>query len=113
MGGWRVPDLIRHLEARGLGLRAHSTSKAGVIIHNVFLTTGPRSWATLSRLGMYPEAIADWDGVAYCEYITWPQERELEVGPWGACGLRVDPFLFFGDPRLLEQIRRALTAPGE
>jgi hypothetical protein len=32
---------------------------------------------------------------------------------WGDCGLSVGPFVFFGDPRLLREIRAALEGGGQ
>jgi hypothetical protein len=49
-----------------------------------------------------------WAGVVYCEHLRHPDSREEILASWADCGLRVDPFVFFGDPEMLARIRTAL-----
>jgi hypothetical protein len=51
-----------------------------------------------------------WRGIVFCEFnkrrLGEIPDEELER--WGEYGLRLGPFVFFGDPALLWQIRQAL-----
>jgi hypothetical protein len=110
MGGWEMPDLLRHLQARGVRFRAVPTAGKGTIAANAFLTAQDRPWADLDALMKDQRTIARWKGVVFCERIPFPEARIWEVECWGPCGLWAYPFIFFGDPQMLAQLRAALAA---
>jgi hypothetical protein len=53
-----------------------------------------------------------WHGVVYCERMgpSWVVEAEDEFirNNWGCYGMRVGPFVLFGDPDLLQRIRHVM-----
>jgi hypothetical protein len=108
LDGWSVPDLVRHLEARGLGLCAVPTPrKGGPLGRNAFLAPPGKTIDELDGLIKDPAYIARWRGVVYCEEYLRADARNLE-GEWGDCFLLAGPFVFFGDRELLSRIRDAL-----
>jgi hypothetical protein len=107
MDGWSVPDLVRHLEARGLGLCAMPTWKGGTVIHNAFLTVPGKLFEELAGLPKDRASLDRWAGVVYCEECPRIAARDLQC-LWGDCSLRAGPFVFFGDRDLLGRIREAL-----
>jgi hypothetical protein len=110
MDGWRLKDLLAHLESRGLGLRAFPTGKGHAIFENAFLVRGERTWQELNGLIKDPKWLPKWKGVVYCEREGKPKGVEAGVECWGGACLVAHPFVFFGDPDLLAQIRSALSA---
>jgi hypothetical protein len=96
--------------ARGLDLRAVPTWEKGAIVHNAFLTVGDRPWTDLADLRKDPPNIDRWTGVVYCERLLREDAVEARERLWPDACLYADPFLFFGDPELLKQIRAALAA---
>jgi hypothetical protein len=58
---------------------------------------------------MVPSRVRGWSGVVYCEWGHRNEAREDGLACWGECGLRAGPFLFFGDPEMLAEIRAALA----
>jgi hypothetical protein len=107
MDGWGVAEMVRHLEARGLGLCALPTSKDGPLVRNVFLAVPGKTFEDLAGLLMDPASIDRWNGAVYCEECPRFEARDLE-GLWGDCALRAGPFVFFGDRDLLARIQEAL-----
>jgi hypothetical protein len=63
------------------------------------------------RLLKLPEHVAVWKGVVYCERNVDDLNRESRLRLWGGRCLCAGPFLFFGDPELLEEIRSAIQVP--
>ncbi len=106
---WTMADLHHHLEDRGLHLRAAGTWENGPVLRNAFLTREERPWADLGGLVKDPSRIAGWAGVVYCEQAIFSRAREDALVGWGECGLRAGPFVFFGDPAMLAQLRDALA----
>jgi hypothetical protein len=77
----------------------------------LYLCERPRPREQLRQLPRFPELAERWRGVVHCEWnqpLTGIDEDEL--GRWGAYGMRMGPFVFFGDPALLGRIRRAIAA---
>jgi hypothetical protein len=108
---WSLAELVQHLEARGLGLRAVPTGRAGgSSVSNVFLIRGGKKWEDLGVLSLNPVRIHQWQGVVYCERVANPDTAEHRAQDWASDGLWVGPFLFFGDRGLREEIHTALTA---
>jgi hypothetical protein len=106
---WTVADLLRHLEDRGLHLHARATSACGTIDHNAYLTRRERPWADLCGLVASPSLMDRWEGIVYCECGEREEAKEINLPLWGECGLRADPFVFFGDPGMLAHIHDALA----
>jgi hypothetical protein len=105
-----IPRLVAHLEEKGLPLRAVSTRKDGSFHLNAYLTTTASTWQDLNRLPKDPRQIELWRGTLYCERVG-PYPRADLDRLWGDCYFAAGPFVFFGDRRLLEQIRAALSMP--
>jgi hypothetical protein len=111
LAGWSVADLVRHLEGRGLGLRGVPTQKGGQITINAFLVRGERPWEELNGLVKDPRQVGRWAGMVFCEPVPTDEAAEVRAEVMGDGVLRVGPFLFFGDPQLLQEIRAALALP--
>ncbi len=107
MDGWGVAEVVRHLEARGLGLCALPTRKGGPLVRNVFLTVPGKTFEDVEGLIKQPAFIGRWKGVVYCEEYPRAEARDLET-LWADCAWRAGPFVFFGDRELLARIREAL-----
>jgi hypothetical protein len=100
-----IPALVARLEAHGIRLRLVPTNRTGpVTFENAFLTNTPQTWEELNSLAKIPEHVERWRGTLYCERL--PNSRDTSY--WGHCGMQVGPFLLFGDPDLLDQVRLAL-----
>jgi hypothetical protein len=111
MHGWGMPDLLHHLETRGLHYHAIPTLENAPILWSAYLTRQERPWEDYGRHCMDPGRIDRWSGVVYCQREVREEAREFEVLLWGECGLRAGPFVFFGDPAMLAEIRAALGIP--
>ena len=106
---WNIPQLVAHLNGEGLALRLVSTQKNGAICQAAFLTTTDKEWDELSRLAKKQEWIGRWRGTLYCKRNRGGEELAYL---WGDYHLVVGPFLFFGDPELLERVQTALASGG-
>jgi hypothetical protein len=108
MTDWDITDLVEHLRGAGLSFRvvAAEQGKPG---HRAYLTTTAATRRELDRLMKVPERLADWQGTVYCERHTHDEENlRVRRGLWGSGCLEAGPFLLFGDPDLLAEIRAAL-----
>jgi hypothetical protein len=74
--------MIRHLEARGLGLCALPTWKGGAVIRNAFLTVPGKTFEDVAGLVKATRYIDRWAGVVYCEECPRMQARDLDL-LWG------------------------------
>jgi hypothetical protein len=75
----------------------------------VYFCDRPRPREQLQWLRRSPEDAPRWRGVVYCERAGKSfQVPEDQLESWGEHGLRVGPFVCFGDPALLERIRDAI-----
>jgi hypothetical protein len=110
MDDWGMPDLAGYLEGRGLRLHLSPTWAGGSPLANAFLTAEVKTGGELYGLLKSPKAIHRWAGVVYGERSRHYEGREWAVESWADCGLRAGPFVFFGDPALLADIRTALGA---
>jgi hypothetical protein len=73
------------------------------------LSTDARSWEQLSSLNRSDQDADKWQGVVYCEYEREKLSNpEWEIQTWGEHAMRIEPFLFFGDPDLLRRIDQIL-----
>jgi hypothetical protein len=105
---WDFTKLVAHLNRAGLGMREVSTQKNGVIGNAVFLTTTDKEWDDFNRLTKDPRRIAEWQGILYCECVKG-RNPWLLTSQWGEDCLVAGPFLFYGDHKLLAQVRAALA----
>jgi hypothetical protein len=109
MDGWKIEDLVLHLQRKGLEFRVVPSAKEGPLDPwGVYLTTTDKSWEQLIGLLANPDFIdARWQGTVYCNlWAIWQP-----FGDWGDRALRLGPFIFIGDPEMLVRIRAALRAP--
>jgi hypothetical protein len=104
---WSIPDLAEHLRGAGLAVRVVAAEEAGILGNRAYLTTTASSWRDLDVLMKVPERLAEWEGTVYCER-TQEVDRVVRLHLWRGCCLCAGPFIFFGDPDLLERIRAAL-----
>lgn len=79
----------------------------------LYLCEQPRSRERLQLLHRFPEYGDRWRGVVFCERDGYlgGEIGESEWQRWGEYGLRIGPFVFFGDPALLDRIRQAIPEP--
>jgi hypothetical protein len=117
MDGCDVHDLAAYLEGRGLRLHISPSWAGGNARTNAYLSTTAKPGAELYGLAKNRRKMHPWAGVVYCERVRYQEVREGvaewredELQSWSDCGLRVGPFVFFGDPALLARIRTALGA---
>jgi hypothetical protein len=108
--GWSVADLVRHL-GRELDLRVVSTGEGFPMTHNAFLVRPDKPVGELGALTKHTARLKAWKGVVYCERVDEERAEDL-VGHWAGACLWADPFVFFGDPQLLGQIREVLRPAG-
>jgi hypothetical protein len=102
---WGVADMRARLGERLPHLVQTADAADGSFEAGFYLTAAPASWEALNHLPRTPERAGRWRGVAHCR--RYGVERPVADG-WGEHGLAAGPFLFFGDPELLAQIRVAL-----
>ena len=105
MESWVVADMRARLRERLPHFHqtadAADDSEAGF-----YLTATPCVWESLNLLPRVPERAARWRGVVHC--VRYGSEIRPAVEEWGGCALTAGPFLFFGDPALLAEVREAL-----
>jgi hypothetical protein len=103
------PQLLKRLEAEGLGLHVVAALPTGDLGRGFYLSERPHTRESIGLPPRIPAGISRWAGVVYVE--PWNENSEnfvLEIEGWGACGLRAGRLILFGDPRVLGRIRRAL-----
>jgi hypothetical protein len=110
MDGWDVHDLAAYLQDQGLRLHISPTSAHRDARTNAYLSTTAKPLAELYWLAKDRRKMDPWAGVVYCERPRRYETVSYAVDSWAECGLRADPFVFFGDPALLARIRTALGA---
>jgi hypothetical protein len=77
-----------------------------------YLCERPQPREQLQLLRRLPESADRWRGVVFCERGRHVGEIEdSEWQRWGELGMRIGPFVFFGDPALLGRIRQAIPEP--
>jgi hypothetical protein len=79
----------------------------------IYISERPLSSAQIAKLFRQPQHADRWKGVVYCEHY----QKGRAIGPpdlddWGEHGLRAGPLLFFGDPRLLEDLAPLVGVEG-
>jgi hypothetical protein len=108
---WSITELLGHLKESGVDLRVVSTRQDGEIHKSVFLTSTDRNWHDLNLLPKSSERIDLWNQTLYCECCPENADLSVQADLWGENCLIVEPFVFFGDRRLLERVQAALDSP--
>ena len=108
LNDWDVPELVDYLNRAGLRLRAVPTAYDGAIQNTAFLTTTDKSWHEFNHLIKNDNQLGRWKGVLYCERVESDDMRGLLAHQWGDFSWSAGPFLFYGDPVLLERVRAVL-----
>jgi hypothetical protein len=105
----REPDTVTEFleRLRGAGLDWHVTPAmvGGGPEQGAYLCEQPRGWAELQFLGHWPDQADRWHGVVFMR----PHEHHPLAGDISASRLVVGAVSLYGDPRMLEQIHRALA----
>src|SRR5262249_41093505 len=83
LNDWDIPQLVAHLNAKGLGLRLVSTRKDGLLDGDAFLTTTNRDWPDLNELPKVPQLVHRWPGTLYCQRKTVEDGWSDRVAYWG------------------------------
>jgi hypothetical protein len=109
---WDVPDLAEHLRTTGLSVRVLPTGEGAPSADRAYLTTTALNWRELDRLVKLPETLDGWKGVVFCERNLDDLNRASRLHLWGEHCTCAGPFLLFGDPELLEEIRLAVQDRG-
>lgn len=106
-----LTELAEMLSYNASDLRIVPSAKYGSVERGMFLCTDSRSWQQLSSVTRTCEHADKWQGVAYCEYqggeISSIAEWNTET--WGEYTKHIEPFLFFGDPELLQRIDQIIA----
>jgi hypothetical protein len=110
---WDVQRLGRELNDRGLQLHVVAAAEGGAVRNNAYFSQDDRTWKELTVLLKSVKRAGDWRGVVYCEKVTQPGSRDLQMDAWGENARMEGPFLFFGDRELLSRIHEALTGEKE
>lgn len=110
--GWRLPQLVEHLNTSGLRLRVVPSRRDGQWDDTVYLTEDHNAtWETFQRKNLNVERIAGWQGAVYVHRIGPLTDLESHLIGWQEHGARIGDFLLFGDTALLERIRDSLGQP--
>lgn len=110
--GWQLPQLVEHLNGRGLRLRAVPSRQDGQWDDTIYLTQDQSAtWETFQRKNLNVERIADWQGSVYLHRIGPWTDLESHLIGWKEHGARIGDFLLFGDLALLDRIRDSLGQP--
>lgn len=80
----------------------------------IYICTSPRPREQLmNKLTRNPQCGSMWQGVVHCQILGEMDQMPFavksfwreELPTWGEYGMWIGPFLFFGDPELLQRIR--------
>jgi hypothetical protein len=101
-------ELSEHLRKSGLPLYVVPQTDISPE-DGIYLCERPEPREQLQRLARAAERGDRWRGIVYCEFNKRLGEIDEDaLNNWGEYGLRLGPFVFFGDPALLRRIRQAL-----
>jgi hypothetical protein len=86
-------------------LRVVLSSKYRSLEKGMYFCKDSRSWEQLSWIPHDYKNADKWQGIVYCERVgNFSSIPEWEIQLWGEHTMRIEPFLFFGDPALLRRI---------
>ncbi len=106
---WDIPRLVSYLKNDGLDLRVVATRESGIIGETAFLTNTDKEFPDFNRMPKAQTFIHLWEGSLYCERGQMGEFRAHLTRQWGDCCLVVEPFIFFGDRKLLDRVNSALS----
>jgi hypothetical protein len=106
---WDIPHLAAYLKEEGLDLRIVATRQNGIIGETAFLTTTDKEFQDFNRMPKAQAFIHLWEGSLYCERGQIGEFRAHLTRQWGDCCLVAEPFIFFGDRKLLDRVGTALS----
>jgi hypothetical protein len=104
--GWTLSQFVEHVQASGLELTVVPTYRGGRWGNRLFLCENPNTaWVTCQARCRSKERLLDWLGVILieCAGPDCPDEPDGEQEYFA----QIDSFHIFGDPRLVEGIRKA------
>jgi hypothetical protein len=101
-------ELTEHLRRSGLSLHVvQMTAKSPE--EGLYLCERPLEREQLQWFRRAAQDGDRWRGVVFCEFNrTLGETPDAELERWGEYGMRLGPFVLFGDPALLRRIRQAL-----
>jgi hypothetical protein len=106
-----LTELAEVLSQNAPDLRVVPSAKYGSVERGMYLCKDSRSWEQLASVTRTCEHADKWQGVIYCEYqggeISSIPEGAIEM--WGEYTKHIEPFLFFGDPELLQRIDKIIA----
>jgi hypothetical protein len=103
-----LTELTQRLHRAGLDLHVVQITDI-TPEEGLYLCERPQEREQLQWLRRAAEYGERWQGVVFCEFSRRLGEiPDAEVERWGEYGMRIGPFLFFGDPVLLRRIAQVL-----
>jgi hypothetical protein len=107
-----IPALVAHLQQHGILLRVVPDARDGDICAGAYLTRTSKDWDQLVMWGRIPGQLPHWQGTLHVKPDDNAQLRaELLARSKGGC-LVYGQLLLFGDPDLIEDVRKALVWRG-
>jgi hypothetical protein len=109
-----VTELVELLSQDAPDLHVIPLATNGELEFGIFVCNQSHSLERLMRLPRTPDAADRWHGVVCCtrSSLARPENRDLidefVFQDWGDHGMRIEPFLFFGDPDLLRRINQII-----
>ena len=99
-------ELTVRIHRAGIPLRVVYQRKDGLLLGAIFLTETDQGIAELVCLPIDSEKIGKWAGTVVVVDDSNP-DCPCDTSSWGENGLRLGPLVLFGDPAILERIRKA------
>jgi hypothetical protein len=104
-------ELTEHLRQAGLALEVVPQTDF-TPVEGVYLCEHPQPREQLQKLARAAQRCDRWRGVVFCEFNKRLGEfTDAELQRWGEYGMRLGPFVFFGDPALLRRIHQTVPEP--
>jgi hypothetical protein len=114
----RLTELTELLSRQAPPLYVVPMSEAS-LESGIYICANPRPREQLiGKLTRNPKCGSKWQGVVYCQILGEREQLPFvirsfwqdELPTWGEYGRWIGPFLFFGDPELLQRIHAAMLA---
>jgi hypothetical protein len=110
--GWKLADLVEHLQARGLRLQVIWGLRGTGPYDHAYLTEDPDATrASLEGKPRVVERVHQWRGTVWVGCDVPGLDMEEDPAAWGPNGCRIGHFLLVGDDRLLRRIQDACREP--
>ncbi len=105
--GWGLREFVDHLNTHELPLHVVPSRADGKWTDNLYLTTDPKAtWSSIQLKNQTAARIDHWWGVVWLHRIGPSTDPESQLQQWDGRGRRIDGFLLFGDPTLLDRIEK-------